>query len=1069
MGGRGRLRKWPGISLAVHALAGLQMLSTVARAGAVGQETVQERPVVGERRTATGDVFADIGQREIAMRRGQLKEVRPPDLPRKMLASGKSDPSAIFKPVSKLNTPEGLAGELARQKHLFAPFLKDFAPQLPSHRDSLRLENFQWRLESDADRVDFQHTLSGAGTWTSITVPHFGGPIGRAVSYYRTTFPVTRAMLDKGALFVRFGAVDYKAHVFVNGHYLGSHEGFFAPFEFDCTGSVREGENILLVKVENDAIYMGNDSWGQAEEGDKLYAATNLGWDDPELGWHHCPPGFGIYQDVFVEARAPLYVGDLWVRPLPDAEQAEAWIEVWNCDRRNRPASVEISVFGQNFRQTVISRLRHTPGTRIVPGVGDLQKPTDNQDVTLTMGAGANLIRVLLSIPQPRRWDLQTPWLYQIQVRLLDETGREVDAAKRQFGMRTFRQETDKVPRGRMFLNGREIRLRGANTMGFEQQDVFRKDFGQLVDDILLAKICNINYLRLTQRPVQPEVYEYCDRLGLLTQTDLPLFGCLRYNKFAEAVRQAEEMERFIRSHPCNIMVSYINEPFPNANGKPHRHLSRADLEAFFTAADRAVHVVNPDRVVKHVEGDYDPPSETLPDNHCYCGWYNGHGLELGKLNRGFWMPVSGDWLYACGEFGAEGLDPADLMRRRYPREWLPAADDSSWSPDAIPGAQTGKFHYMWFDTQHTLEDWVRASQRHQEWATRLFAERFRRDNRMVSFAIHLFIDAFPASWMKAIMDCERQPKPAYFAYRNALEPLTVSIRTDRWAFTSGEAMEFEFWVCNDTPEAPTSLRLRWQIEHDGRVIFARKGPAAVEAVRSTFQGFFVNSAPHVDQRTRYTLRLALADGEKILSDTDIEYEVFPALPALSDVPVMVIGTGKAQQLARELGGTLERKTPSIFLVDDYAAYAKRRETIDRAVAAGSRVVFLELPVGEYAIGGSKVRVTECVMRAREFVSRATNHRLVSGFEPEDFKCWYDPDAGYFRPLLATVVDADGWQAILTNGNGVWGGGAWKRMLAAAEKPSGSGAYVICQVALAGRTRHNPVARIFAQRLLRGR
>ena len=162
---------------------------------------------------------------------------------------------------------------------------------------------------------------------------------------------------------------------------------------------MHEGDNTLLVKVENDAVYMGNDSWGQAEEGDKLYAATNLGWDDPELGWHHCPPGFGIYQDVIVEARASLHVSDLWVRPLPDEASAEAWIEVWNQDRRSRPASVEISVFGQNFHETVINRLHHTPGTRIIPGVGDLQKPTDNQDVTLTMGSGTNLIKVPLSIP----------------------------------------------------------------------------------------------------------------------------------------------------------------------------------------------------------------------------------------------------------------------------------------------------------------------------------------------------------------------------------------------------------------------------------------------------------------------------------------------------------------------------------------------------------------------------------------------------------------------------------------------------------------------------------------------
>ncbi len=1028
----------------------------------------QPGPGAKDTHTVAGDVFAAIGARGFGPQRGALEEVRPPALPRTILPNGESDPHAVFTPRQAIDTPDELYAELVRQRGIYAPFLKDLAPALPSLRESRRLETFQWRLETDADRADFQHTVRGAGTWTTVSVPHFGGPIGRAVAYYRTSFPVTRTMLGRGAVFVRFGAVDYEAHVFVNGHYLGSHEGFFGSFAFDCTPYVHEGTNTLLVKVENDAIYMGNDSWGQAEEGDKMYAATNLGWDDPAFGWHHCPPGFGIYQDVYIEARAPMHLADLWVRPLPDERRAEAWVEVWNADRRNKPASLEISIYGQNFNDTVISRLRYVPGTRIIPGIGDLQKPTDDQDVILTMGPGMNLLKVPLAIARFRRWELNAPWLYQIQVRLLDDAGRVVDQAKGQFGMRSFRQDLDSIPRGRLFLNGQQVKLRGANTMGFEQQDVFKKDMQQLVDDILLAKICNMNYLRLTQRPVQPEVYDHCDRLGLMVQTDLPLFGCMRYNKVAEGVRQAEEMERLIRGHPSNIMISYINEPFPNANGRPHRHLTRPDLEAFFGAADRAVRILNPDRVIKHVEGDYDPPGETLPDNHVYCGWYNGHGLELGKLHRGYWVPVKPDWMYACGEFGAEGLDPADLMRRRYPKAWLPGADESGWSPNAIPGAQTGNFHYMWFDTQRTLEDWVRVSQRHQARVTRLFAERFRRDDRMTGFAVHLFIDAFPSSWMKTIMDCERRPKPAYFEYREALEPLAANIRTDRWTFTAGEEMSFEFWVCNDTPRSPEGVELRWQIEQNGRVVYARRSPATVDPTRATFQGFFAHDAPDVHERTRFVLRLALADGDSIIHDTKVEFEVFPPLPAPDGAAVRVIGTadGRARRLLAEMGVNERAENPSVVLIDDPAAYEANRATVDSAVAAGARAVFLELPAGQYEIGGSTVRVEECVMRSREFVSRATGHRFVAGFGAEDFTLWYDPAVDHFRPLLPTVFVADGWDPILLNGNGVWGGGAWRSRLAAAEKHYGRGSYVVCQVELAGRTRHNPVAAHFTRRLL---
>ena len=194
-----------------------------------------------------------------------------------------------------------------------------------------------------------------------------------------------------------------------------------------------------------------------------------------------------------------------------------------------------------------------------------------------------------------------------------------------------------------------------------------RRDWDQLIDDILLAKICNMNFLRLTQRPVQREVYEYCDRLGLMTQTDLPLFGCLRRNQFCEAVRQAEEMERLVRPHACNIMVSYINEPFPNGIGRPHRNLTRPELEDFFEMASRAVRMSNPDRVIKSVDGDYDPPAGGLPDNHCYCGWYIGHAIDLGRINRGYWLPIKPGWHYRLRRVRRGGSGP-----RRRDGEVLP-------------------------------------------------------------------------------------------------------------------------------------------------------------------------------------------------------------------------------------------------------------------------------------------------------------------------------------------------------------------------------------------------------------
>lgn len=974
------------------------------------------------------DFFAQIAAQRDARRDRHLVKPGPPKLARRLVPAAKSDPRAAFRPRPKLADGEQLRAELARQRKRFEPFLRNLAPVAPCPvRQVERILDMDWRLEPAAD-------------WQRVTLPHYGGPIGRATAHYRCRFTVTEAMRERGALFLCFEGVDYKAHVLLNDVYVGSHEGFFAPFEFDCTRDARPGDNTLSVRVENDAVHQSNVSWKQDAEGDKIYAATGLGWDDPELGWHHCPPGMGIWGAVTIEARPTLHLRDVFVRPLPEQKCAEAWIEVFNCGDTPQPVTFSLSLHGRNFPAKLFENREFNSGQPAGPGV--------------------NYYRYLIPIPRPRLWDPATPWLYQLQVGLPNG-----DTQVRQFGMRSFRMDTEREPRGRLFLNGREIRLRGANTMGFEQQDVLRGDLDQLRDDLLLAKICHMNFLRLTQRPVQREVYELCDRLGVMTQTDLPLFACLRRNQFCEAVRQAEEMERLIRGHACNILVSYINEPFPYAWRKnTHRHCTRDELERFFTAADQAVRLANPDRVIKPVDGDYDPPGPGLPDNHCYPGWYNGHGIDLGLLHKGGWQAVKPGWRYGCGEFGAEGLDPENVMRRFYPKEWLPqsADEEAAWTPDRIVDAQTGRMHYCHFDTQHTVADWIRASQAHQAWVTRLMTEAFRRDNRMVSFALHLFIDAWPAGWMKTIMDCLRQPKPAYFAYREALTPLMANLRADRFAFFAGEGMPFELWVCNDTSEAPKDLQLRYQLELGGRVAFAQRTPARIKPCQNVFQGLLKLRAPQVENRATATLRLALATKTgTVLHNTALEVELFPAPAAGAPREAVILGDSK---IARSLGLRAVRSS-GLYVITDPRRYAARRAEIDGAVEQGATAVFLELPTGEHGIGGTTLRVEECGMNPRHFVSRATGHPLVSGFQPPDFRFWHDPALGHPSPLLHTLFMADGWTPILTTGTGGWGG-QWKPALAAAELQKGRGRYRVCQVRLAGRTSSNPVARLFASRLL---
>lgn len=1028
------------------------------------------------------DQFADIAMKKMGSNHPEL--IYPEPIAREdiclPLDSG-DDARRDFQPLKKLSTKAELREELERWKERYRPFLQNLAPPLRGSRKRIDISRFDWRIEEEEDQRDFNRILSGQGNWESVTIPHYGGPLGKAVTYYRTSFMQGDLPGKSQSAFICFQGADYKAHVFLNGAYVGSHEGFFAPFEFDITNCLRAGDNILVVKLENDFIFGGNvnaGSQGIRYEGDKLYAATGPGYDDPETGWHHCPPGMGLYQDVYLETRNSVFCHDLFVRPNLEEKAAEAWLEISSTSYEPQDVTVRLSLYGQNFRETVFEDMKYTPSTGREIGLGDsfteqklrseglLEKP-----VLLKVEKGINLLKIPFSIPNARIWEPGSPWLYQIQVEVhfSDETLPDTESC--QFGMRSFRLDTDCTPKGMFYLNNRKIRLRGANTMGHEQQCVMQKDWNQLIEDILLARICNMNFLRLTQRPVQKDVYEYCDRLGLMTQTDLPLFGVLKRDRFSEAVRQAEEMERLVRSHPCNILISYINEPFPNSGNKPHRHLSRPELHGFFKTADIVVKLNNPDRVIKHVDGDYDPPSETLPDNHCYTFWYNGHGLEAGKLHKGYWMPVRKDWNYGCGEFGVEGLESTDIMRKYYPAQWLPQSpeEEQTWSPSQIVGSQTGNFHHMFFPTPDTLEGWVRSSQAWQAEGLKMMTEAFRRDPRMVSFAVHLFIDAFPSGWMKTIMDCERNPKPAYFAYRDALEPLLISLRSDRFRFTSGENVKVEIWICNDLDTVLEDATLCYRVELNNETLFSGEGEAKIPPCSTRFQGYMEFSAPEVTEAETVTLRAAIKDSKgNVICDSREDFKIFPKMNRAIKTNVYAPAGNNERGIIQffKLKPTDNLPEADLIIIDSLEEFRAEEEEILNVVRSGAVLLFLSLSPGDFNLGDKRIILKECGMMPVHFVSLAKGTALPAGVDNRDFRFWYDPDVDRISPLLKNTFTAEGFSPLLISGN-MNEKGEWGPALAVADMSFGSGKIVICQVSLENRLADNPPAAILAERLIR--
>ena len=134
----------------------------------------------------------------------------------------------------------------------------------------------------------------------------------------------------------------------------------------------------------------------------------------------------------------------------------------------------------------------------------------------------------------------------------------------------------------------------------------------------------------------------------------------------------------------------------------------------------------------------------------------------------------------------------------------------------------------------------------------------------MVTIAIHLFIDAWPSGWMKTIVDCERNPKPAFFAYQDALTPLMINIRSDRKTYFSNETVKTELFICNDTHITSDGHKIRLElIKKDGSVALYGEYEAKFGENSSFMQGDITFRAPETESREIYTLRAILLDKER--------------------------------------------------------------------------------------------------------------------------------------------------------------------------------------------------------------
>ena len=358
------------------------------------------------------------------------------------------------------------------------------------------------------------------------------------VVWYARTFKHSPDENDR--LLLHFGAVDYRATVWVNGVQVASHEGGHTPFSADVTPALaREaGENVVVVRAEDPSrdvtIPRGKQYWKEKSEG-IFYTRTT-----------------GIWQTVWLEPVNRKRIDAL--RLTPDVDAASIGLEA-------AIAGVEP---GMSLRVGVSLR-----GDQVLEDTVELRSSQLERSLPLLRPGDAPDTPHLSEWPSAALWSPEHPNLYDLRLELLDRQGETVDTVESYFGMRKIEAKDGKV-----FLNNRPLYHRLVLDQGYFPEGILTAPTDEdLRRDVELAKEMGFNGARKHQKVEDSRWLFWADTLGFLVWGEMA--NAYQYSPDYVRRMMAEWQEAVIRdyNHPCIVAWVPMNESWgvPNLAREPEQ------------------------------------------------------------------------------------------------------------------------------------------------------------------------------------------------------------------------------------------------------------------------------------------------------------------------------------------------------------------------------------------------------------------------------------------------------------------------------------------------------------------
>ena len=377
-----------------------------------------------------------------------------------------------------------------------------------------------------------------SGKWTKIGVPSCWELQGFGTYQYGITFygkPFPEGVADEKGMYkyefevpekfrgqqvnLVFEASMTDTEVKVNGRKVGSkHQGAFYRFSYNVTDFLKYGKkNLLEVTV--------------AKESEN--ASVNLAERRADY-WNFG----GIFRPVFLEVKPAINL---------------------------RHIAIDAQMDG-TFRANCYSNISND-GMSICAQILD-NKNKKLAETTVPVKTGGDWTSLQLKVSNPALWTAETPNLYKAQFSLLDKNGKVLHYETESFGFRTIEvHESDGL-----YINGVRINVRGVNRHSFRPESGRTLSKAKNIEDVLLIKSMNMNAVRLSHYPADPEFLEACDSLGLYVMDELG--GWHGKYDTPTGVRLIEGMIERDVNHPSIIWWSNGNEKGWNTelDGEFHKY-----------------------------------------------------------------------------------------------------------------------------------------------------------------------------------------------------------------------------------------------------------------------------------------------------------------------------------------------------------------------------------------------------------------------------------------------------------------------------------------------------------------